>query len=88
MNRPRATAQLREWFAGKATNVRYSELAAVLRALDWTEAKAGSGGSHRSWWHRNSPIVVSVVDHGSGNLLPVYVKRAAKAALSLTEDTQ
>lgn len=88
MKQSQAVARLEEWCRGKATNVRYSELAAVLQCLGWQESKAGSGGSHRAWWHGNSPIVVSVVDHGSGNLLPVYVKKAAKAALTLTTDAR
>jgi predicted RNA binding protein YcfA (HicA-like mRNA interferase family) len=88
MKPDRAAAQLRDWLAGKATNVRYNELSAVLHCLGWQEVSGtGKDGSHRSWWHGNCRSIVSVVNKGSGQLLPVYVKRAARAALSILEGT-
>lgn len=80
MNHSKALSTLNEWLSGKATGVRYSELASTLRALGWQES--GGGGSHRIWWHEDCQAVIQSVDKGTGQLLPVYVKRAAKVALA------
>ena len=71
-------AEIREALAGKATNYRYSQVARWLRRADWMEH--GSGSSHRTW---RSPAGTRqpMVDGGGGTLLPVYVKRAARAIL-------
>jgi hypothetical protein len=71
-------AEIREALAGKATNFRYTRVARWLRRADWTEH--GEGSSHRAWKAPTGRRLPSV-DSGGGELLPVYVKRAARAIL-------
>jgi predicted RNA binding protein YcfA (HicA-like mRNA interferase family) len=69
---------LREIVRGKGTNVTYSTLARVLQRAGWE--LAGSRGSHRTWRNETGRRIV-LVDSGSGDVLPVYAKRTAKAVL-------
>lgn len=41
-------------------------------------ASDSEGGSHRTWRHP-SGVRVTIVDHGSGTVLPVYVREAVRA---------
>lgn len=66
---------------GKGTNYRYADVALWLQRADFVAPKGGDG-SHR-WWRHPSGRRVQVVDKGHGQLLPVYVKRAARAILDL-----
>lgn len=64
-------------YQGKATGWRYEEVARLLKRAHYTSY--GEGGSHRTWVHDQTGKRVPLVDHGNGELLPVYVKRAGKA---------
>ena len=75
---PKDCRFLREILGGKGTNVSYSDLARVLKRARWE--LAGSRGSHRTWLSEAGARIV-LVDAGSGEVLPVYAKRAAAAVL-------
>lgn len=66
--------ELKHALKGKATNYRYSDVARWLQRGDFVEPR-GATGSHRVWTHSGGRRV-QLVDHGAGELLPVYVKRA------------
>jgi len=82
MNLSRADCgEIRASLQGKATGFTYADVAIWLSHADFTPPPK-TGGSHRTWRHpsgRRMPLV----DKGHGNLLPVYVKRAAKAILDI-----
>jgi predicted RNA binding protein YcfA (HicA-like mRNA interferase family) len=71
-------AEIRSATGGKATGYRYADVARWLQRAGWSEH--GSKSSHRTW---RSPkgSRQPVVDGGGGEILPVYVKRAARAIL-------
>jgi predicted RNA binding protein YcfA (HicA-like mRNA interferase family) len=66
---------------GKATNFRYSDVAKWLQAAGFSLSGAPQG-SHRVWVHPSGKRVI-LVEKGAGEILPAYVKRAAKAILEL-----
>jgi len=72
--------EIRGALQGKATNYRYADVALWLRKADFL--LPSGDGSHR-WWRHPGGRRVQVVDKGHGQLLPVYVKRAAHAILDL-----
>lgn len=78
MLRAKDCAFLRSILSGKGTNVRYSDLVRVLTRAGWE--LGGSAGSHRTWRNEEGGRIV-LVDAGSGEVLPVYAKRAASAIL-------
>ena len=65
---------------GKATNFRYADVALGLHGGSFAPPKRQSNGSHRVWRHPTGRRVM-IPDRGRGKLLPVYVKKAAKAIL-------
>ena len=69
---------LRTVVRGKGTNVTYADLARLLQRAGWT--LAGTSGSHRTWRNPSGRRIV-LVDAGSGEVLPVYAKRAARVLL-------
>jgi predicted RNA binding protein YcfA (HicA-like mRNA interferase family) len=75
--------ELRSALAGRATNFRYSDVARWLRRAGFEEPR--SEGSHRTWVHSSTGIRVVLVERGRGELLPVYVKRAVAAMLTIGE---
>ena len=70
--------EIRACLERKATNYSYGDLARWLQRAGWTEH--GVGSSHRTW-RAPSGRRVPLVDAGGGPILPVYVKRAARAIL-------
>ncbi len=79
MTTEKAKSIARGWLGGRALGIRYDTVAAVLRACGWHETSRG--GSHRTWWKEGVREHVTLVDRGTGPMLPVYVKRAAKVVL-------
>jgi predicted RNA binding protein YcfA (HicA-like mRNA interferase family) len=55
---------------------RYDEVARILEASGF--ATDSDGGSHRTFKHPSGERV-TLVDHGSGPILPVYVRNAIAA---------
>ena len=78
MLRPKDCDFLKSVLTGKGTNVSYSALARLLGRAGWE--LAGSRGSHRTWRNAEGRRIV-LIDAGSGEVLPVYAKRAAAAIL-------
>lgn len=78
MLRPKDCRFLKSILDGKGTNVSYSQLDRILGRAGW--ALAGSRGSHRTWRNAEGRRIV-LVDPGSGEVLPVYAKRAASVIL-------
>lgn len=76
--------ELRNVLAGKATNYTYSDVARWLRRADF-DPPTKPQGSHRVWVHPQSGRRVQLVEHGRGDLLPAYVKNAAKIILEVAE---
>jgi hypothetical protein len=74
--------EIRGALSGKATGRTYPQVARWLAHADFEPPRGGSG-SHRVWYHRPSGKRVPMVDKGRGELLPVYVKRAARAIVDL-----
>lgn len=74
--------EVRRALSGKATGYRYDEVARWLRRADF-DPPVGSGGSHRVWFHAATSRIAQLVDKGHGELLPVYVKQAAKVILEV-----
>ncbi len=74
--------EIRHALSTKATGFRYSDVAKWLRRADFEPPPQGSG-SHRVWYHSASGRRVQMVDKGRGDILPVYVKRAAQAIIDL-----
>jgi len=68
--------------SSKATGFRYNQVAKWLARADFEPPAKGSG-SHRVWYHSPSGRRVPMVDKGRGEILPVYVKRAARAIIDL-----
>jgi hypothetical protein len=68
--------------SGKATGWTYQQVTRWLARADFQGPRSGSG-SHRVWYHRPSGKRVPMVDKGRGELLPVYVKRAARAIVEI-----
>jgi len=69
--------ELRTILSGKALGFRYGEVARWLRRADF-EPPRKPEGSHRVWVHPPSGRRVPLVDKGRGQLLPCYVKAAAR----------
>lgn len=69
--------------SGKGTNRSYSDVARWLRRGNFEPPKMPEG-SHRVWVH-TSGRRVQLVEHGRGELLPAYVKNAAKIILEVGE---
>ncbi len=76
---PADCAEIRSILGGKATGYRYADVAILLDKADFTTRKQATG-THRTWRHP-SGIRAPMVDNGHGELLPVYVKTAARAIL-------
>ena len=75
--------EIRSALRGKATNFSYSDVARwLLRA--GLDLHGRPQGSHRVWIHP-SGVRVQLVEKGRGQMLPVYVKTAARAILGLGE---
>ena len=72
--------EIRGVLGGKGTNYRYADIALWLRKADFVPPKGD--GSH-CWWRHPSGKRVLLVNKGHGQLLPVYVKRAARAIVEL-----
>jgi predicted RNA binding protein YcfA (HicA-like mRNA interferase family) len=70
-------AELLTILRSKATGYRYSDMVRWLRRADFKEPEKPSG-SHRVWVHEGSGRRAQLVEHGAGDLLPVYVKRACR----------
>jgi predicted RNA binding protein YcfA (HicA-like mRNA interferase family) len=68
-------AELEAVLSGKAAGVRYSVVARWLARAGWE--LASSRGSHRVWRAPSGRRIVLV--ERTGNLLPAYVKEAARA---------
>lgn len=73
--------EIRGVLRGKATNVRYRDLERWLGGAGFAEH--GVGSSHRTWRHAETGMRVPSVDSGRGQVLPVYVKKAARAILAV-----
>lgn len=73
--------ELRAILGGKATGYRYADVAILLDKADFEPPKKPSG-THRTWRHPSGHRV-PIVDNGHGELLPVYIKRAARMILSV-----
>lgn len=67
--------------SGKATGYRYGQVAGWLARADFAPPR-NTTGTHRVWRHPSGRRV-QLVDKGAGEMLPVYVKRAAKAIIDL-----
>jgi hypothetical protein len=75
-------AEIRHALSTKATGCSYRQVARWLRHADFEPPRTATG-SHRVWYHSASGRRVQLVDKGSGEILPVYVKRAAQAIIDL-----
>ena len=73
--------EVRTALMGKATNFRYSDVARWLRKAGF-DPPTTTEGTHRVWAHPSGRRV-GLVEKGRGEMLPVYVKRAAQAILDL-----
>ena len=73
--------EIREALGGKATGYTYADVAIWLRHADFEPPKKRSG-SHRTWRHPSGRRV-PLVDKGHSELLPVYVKTAARRILEV-----
>lgn len=78
----RDCTDIRHALSTKATGFRYSEVAKWLLRAGFEPPRGGSG-SHRVWYHRPSGRRLPMVDKGGGEILPVYVKRAARAIIDV-----
>lgn len=74
-------AEIRGALTGKATGYSYADVAIWLRHADFDPPRKTSG-SHRTWRHPGGRRV-PLVDRGHGELLPVYVKAAARTILEV-----
>lgn len=72
---------IRSALEGKGTNLTYSEVARWLRRAGFEGPS--KAGSHRVFVYRPSGKRVGLVEKGHGDLLPVYVKSAARAILEI-----
>ncbi len=77
----RDCAEIRAALASKGTGIAYGTVARWLTNADFVPPKKPSG-SHRTWRHP-SGIRAQTVDKGRGEMLPVYVKRAARAIIAV-----
>jgi len=68
--------ELAQALGGKALGYRYGDIVRWLRRADCREGP-GDGGSHRTWTHPSGKKI-PLVDRGAREVLPVYVKRAAR----------
>ena len=75
--------EIRSVLSGKATNYTYSGVARWLKRASFEPPKKPQG-SHRVWVHQRKRRV-QLVDHGRGELLPAYVKNAARIILEVGE---
>lgn len=66
---------------GKATNFKYSDVARWLQRAGF-QLHGLPKGSHRVWIHPTGERV-QLIEKGRGEMLPVYVKNAARAILKL-----
>jgi predicted RNA binding protein YcfA (HicA-like mRNA interferase family) len=66
---------------GKGTGYRYSDVARWLRRAGF-EPPRKTEGSHRVWVHAMHRRV-QLVEKGHGELLPAYVKNAARILLEM-----
>jgi len=73
--------EIRTALAGKATGFRYADVAIWLSKADFAPPRKPDG-THRTWRHTGGKRV-PLVDTGHGELLPVYVKKAARAVLAV-----
>lgn len=76
--------EIRSVLTSKATNYTYSDVARWLKRGNF-EPPQKPQGSHRVWVHPRSNRRVQLVDHGRGELLPAYVKNAARIILEVGE---
>lgn len=71
--------EVRGALEGKATNYTYADIAKWLRRANF-EPPRNPKGSHRVWVHPSGRRV-QLVERGHGELLPAYVKNAARVIL-------
>ena len=71
--------EIRTALAGKALGYGYGDVARWLTRAGFVPPKRPEG-SHRTWRHPTG-VRIPLVEKGRGVLLPVYVKRAARAIL-------
>lgn len=72
---------IRAVLQARATGFRYADVARWLRRAGF-EAPVRKDGSHRVWVHSSGRRVV-LVERGHGELLPAYVKEAARVILEI-----
>lgn len=75
--------ELRQALAGKATGYQYEDVARWLRRADFRPPRTPKG-SHRVWTHATGRRV-QLVQKGHGELLPAYVKNAARVLLEVAQ---
>lgn len=64
----------------RKSNIRFTELKAILLGVGFEMRQQGSGGSHYVFKRPDVEMVVVLVTHGKNDLLPEYqVKKAVKA---------
>lgn len=66
---------------GRRTGVKYRDLASALKRCE--AEHVSSSGSHRTWKHSAVDLHLTIVDKGSGDVLPVYVSKTRKYLLSI-----
>jgi predicted RNA binding protein YcfA (HicA-like mRNA interferase family) len=72
---------IRRALEGKATGYRYSDVARWLQRAGF-EPPRKAEGSHRVWYHARGRRV-QLVEKGHGEMLPAYVKNAARILLEM-----
>jgi len=78
----RATVEtLAEALRGRRTGVSYHDLARILKQAE--AEHVSSAGSHRTWKHEAIRDHLTLVEKGSGDVLPVYISKTRKYLLSI-----
>lgn len=70
----------------RASGWRFDQVESILRSFGFEVG--GSGTSHRTFRHPTAEQVVTIPDHGSGTVLPVYVKKAVAAVLNVLAEQE
>jgi hypothetical protein len=74
--------ELRDLLCGKATGYRYNDVARWLKRAGF-EPPRKAEGSHRVWSSADGVRRVQLVQSGHGEMLPPYVKQAARVLLEM-----
>lgn len=62
-----------QWLHGRRTGVRYRDLRRCLERADCHVV--GRSGSHVTWHHASVREHLTLIDAGSGDVLPVYIRK-------------